>query len=108
MVTDSKRFLAGQAHIARNDVNALLTVAVGEAVVILEGIDSLPGALLVLYVAEAFFVDVYLAKVVKEGYDGDALVTVLRADDVDGAGGVKIACEAIVNVYRMVDEAALV
>ena len=108
MITDSESFLTGQTHITGDYIHALFTVAVGHLVIILKGIDSLPRALLVLDVTEAFFVYVDLAKVVKEGYDGDALVAVLRADNVDGARRFQIAIKAVVHVYRVVDKSALI
>ena len=107
MVSDGKGLLASEAHIARRDIDALLSVAVGESIVVLEGIDSLPYATLVLDVAEALFINSDLAKIVKQSGNSDRLVGVLEAKLLRSVG-LQVADEAIVDVERMLAETALV
>ena len=79
MIPDGKSLLASQLHVAGDDINALLAVAVRKSVIILKGVNSLPHTTLVLDVAEAFFVNIHLAKIVKQGNYGNALVAILKA-----------------------------
>ena len=55
MISYCKRLFPLQHHIRRNHIHTLFTVAVRKLVVILKGIYSLPHALFVLDVSEAFF-----------------------------------------------------
>ena len=101
MVSDGKGLLASEAHIARRDVDALLAVAVGESIVILEGIDSLPYAALVLDVAEAFFINADLAKIVKQSGDGNAFRGIIDAVNVLYSLYRHIVAKAVVNIVKV-------
>ena len=108
MISYGKRFLSCEAHIARNYINALLTVTVGQLIVILKGINSLPLSFFVLYVSEAFFINRYFAKIVKKRNYGNALIGIRKAKGFLYACRVKIADKAIVYVQRMLAQTALI
>ena len=80
MIPDGKSLLTGKAHIAGNDINALLTVAIGELVVKFKRIYPLPGSLLVLYVTEALFIYSDLTKVVKQSDDSNAFLGIIKTE----------------------------
>jgi hypothetical protein len=98
MIADSERFLAGELHICGYHINALFSVPIRHFVIVFKGVNSLPISLFVLYVAEAFFIYVYFAKVVKKRYYCSTLVRVGRAYNLFGSGRVKLAFQALVDV----------
>ena len=102
MITDSKCFLTGEPHISRNNINALFSVTVRKSVVILKGINSLPCALFVLYVTEAFFVYSDFTKVVKKSNNSNTLVGIGKSVSLLDTRGVEIFHEALIYVERVV------
>ena len=63
MIADSKRLLTAELHVARENIDRLLTVTVGELVAEFIARHLLPNAVLVLDVSRADLVDVDLAEV---------------------------------------------
>ena len=98
MIAYRKRFLARQAHIAVNYIDALFTVPIRKSVVIFKGINPLPNALFILNVTESLFIYTNFAKVVKERYDSNALFSIFKAKHSFDSWRFKIRGEAFINV----------
>ena len=108
MISDSKRFLASEFHIAGDDINALFTVTVRELVVILKGINSLPNASLVLYVTKALLINVNLTQIVKERDDSYTFIRILKSEALLYSVRFKIGIKTFINVNRVLTKTALV
>ena len=107
MIADGKRLLPRESHVARDNINALLAVSVGELIVKLEGIDSLPRASFILHVTKALLVNVDLAQIVKKRYDSNRLLGILKTESLGTRRG-KIIHKTVVYVKRMVEKSSLI
>jgi hypothetical protein len=83
-------------------------VSVRKLIVVFEGIYSLPHSALILHVAEALLIYSYFAKIVKQGYDGNALIGIFKSEGGLDSGRFKIGNETFINVDGMLTKTTLV
>ena len=100
---DSHCLFTGQLHKAGGDVDALLTVTVGELVV--DGVvgNLFPYAMLVLFVTHLCGVEVHLAQVVQQRYDGYCFICGPLVFRERRSAQVE---QSAVDVYRVLNETA--
>ena len=108
MIADSKRLLTAELHVARENIDRLLTVTVGELVAEFIARHLLPNAVLVLDVSRADLVDVDLAEIVQKRDDGDALLGIAESELILDSCAVEIAVQAIVDVQAVLEKSALI
>lgn len=107
VITNGECFLACEFHKGRNHVDALFAVAVGHLVIVFKGVDSLPCALLVLDITEALLIYADFTKVMKKGYDSDALHRIGKPEVILDMGGGEIADKAVEYIDGMLTKSAL-
>ena len=109
MPADSHCFVAGQAHKSAYYVYRLFAVTVGQCVVvvIIRNLFPLPG-LVILDVARAHNVCIYLADVVKQGGDGYRFVAEFKPEGLFRSVRFEVGFQAVVNVKAVFAQTALI
>ena len=105
MVSDSKRLVTCKAHIARDNINRLFSVAVRKCIFYGVIRNGFPNAVL-LNVSCAFNVEVGLAEVMKKRHYRDAFFAVFKSVLLFYSGTGQIVAEAVVNVNAVLAETA--
>ena len=109
MIADGESLVIGELHIFHNHPDGFLTMPEGKGILETVGGNLLPGPPLVLDISEAGLVAADFAKVVEQGDDGDALLSVVlpgQAVELLNTGPGHVGPETVIYIQAVLAKSA--
>ena len=104
MVSDGKRLVPGQAHIAGDNVNRFFPVPVGQRVGKLKGRNAVPDTVFILHIAGSGLVAVDLAEIMEKRGNCHRFLARAKGVQLPDTRAGKVIHKAIINIQAVIEQ----